>query len=227
MVQFNYAVFLHNCCAFCDSCCKLKVLSNKTLTFIHIFIHLDFNKQTLVIILKKQLTNKHLRVVFTFFFWRRHSSRRRSGHQRQHRVVWACNRGEWRGQSQDWQWVYFIFQNGLFFYQTLTCWTRGGEEVRKLKADVRQRRHSEFKNQGVLVRASRLMLSLSCRSFSFSAFIWRWVGPSWTVLWHAPLQLRAQPQSVSKDRLAQTVQQREVEKKQNLSLVSPKLLCPL
>lgn len=37
------------------------------------------------------------------------------------------------------------------------------------------------------------------------------MGPSGAVLRHAPLQLRAQSQSVSKDRLAQTVQQREVE----------------
>lgn len=48
------------------------------------------------------------------------------------------------------------------------------------------------------------------QSLFLSSIIWRRVGPFGTVFRHAPLQLRAQPQSVSKDRLAQTVQQREV-----------------
>lgn len=50
------------------------------------------------------------------------------------------------------------------------------------------------------------------QSLSFSSVVWRWVGASWTVLRHAPLQLRAQPQSVSKNRFAQTVQQWKVKK---------------
>lgn len=59
-------------------------------------------------------------------------------------------------------------------------------------------------------------MSISPLTISFSPlspFIWRRVGPSWTVLWHAPLQLWAQPQSVSKDCFTQALQQREVKTK--------------
>lgn len=46
-----------------------------------------------------------------------------------------------------------------------------------------------------------------------SSVIRRRVGSSGAVLWHAALQLRAQPQSVPKNRLAQALQQRKVKLK--------------
>lgn len=68
-------------------------------------------------------------------------------------------------------------------------------------------------NALVSVLCCNLCPSFPCQSlFSpLSPFIWRRVGPSWTVFWHAPLQLWTQPQSVSKDCFTQALQQREVK----------------
>lgn len=45
------------------------------------------------------------------------------------------------------------------------------------------------------------------------------MGTSGAVLWNAAFQLGAQPQSVSEDRLAQTLQQRQVTKTCSLDIV--------
>lgn len=131
--------------------------------------------------------------------------------------------GDGKGKTEGWWFILFqmylqVCVQGFFFCRLF--WVLGrvkGVGQMGLKCDKWCRLNSKA---GLSFRC--LMLFLPCQSLSLSSFIWRWVGPSWTVLWHAPLQLRAQPQGLSKDCLTQTLQQREVKVK--ISLLSCKML---